>query len=67
MSEHSDEIIDEVAACLKLGKHTIYRFTVSGSRPALKLGGTWCFHRSDLGKWIASRIGKNVIDGGVAE
>ncbi|MDD1150196.1 helix-turn-helix domain-containing protein [Pseudomonas sp. TNT2022 ID357] len=64
MSNHPDEIltIDEVAAFLKAGKRTVYRLAASGKLPAFKLGGTWRFRRSDLEKWIASRIGKATVD-----
>lgn len=64
VSDHPDEIltIDEVAAFLKAGKRTVYRLAASGKLPAFKLGGTWRFRRSDLDKWIASRIGKATVD-----
>lgn len=64
MSDQPDEIltIDEVAAFLKAGKRTVYRLAASGKLPAFKLGGTWRFRRSDLDKWIASRIGKAKVD-----
>lgn len=64
MSDQPDEIltIDEVAAFWKAGKRTVYRLAASGKLPAFKLGGTWRFRRSDLDKWIASRIGKAKVD-----
>ena len=64
MSDQPDEIltIDEVAAFLKAGKRTVYRLAASGKLPAYKLGGTWRFRRSDLDKWIASRIGRATVD-----
>lgn len=64
MSDQPDEIltIDEVAAFLKAGKRTVYRLAASGKLPAFKLGGTWRFRRSDLDKWIVSRIGKATVD-----
>lgn len=66
MSDQPDEIltIDEVAAYLKAGKRTVYRLAASGKLPAFKLGGTWRFRRGDLDKWIASRIGKAMVDDG---
>lgn len=69
MSDQPDEIltIDEVAAFLKAGKRTVYRLAASGKLPAFKLGGTWRFRRSDLDKWIASRIGKAIVDDEEAE
>ena len=44
--------LDEVAAFLKAGKRTVYRFAQSGEIPAFKLGGTWRFRRSELEHWI---------------
>ncbi len=64
MSDQPDEIltIDEVAAYLKAGKRTVYRLAASGKLPAFKLGGTWRFRSSDLDQWIASRVGKAIVD-----
>lgn len=64
MNDQRDEIltIDEVAAYLKAGKRTVYRLAASGKLPAFKLGGTWRFRRSDLDQWIASRVGKAMVD-----
>ena len=64
MAEPEGDILtlDEVAAYLKAGKRTIYRLAASGEIPAFKLGGTWRFRRGDLDKWIASRIGKAMVD-----
>lgn len=64
MSDQTDEIltIDEVAAYLKTGKRTVYRLAASGKFPAFKLGGTWRFRRGELDQWIASSIGKAMVD-----
>ncbi|WP_213298010.1 helix-turn-helix transcriptional regulator [Paraburkholderia sacchari] len=64
MSDQQDEIltIDEVAAYLKGGKCTVYRLAASGKLPAFKLDGTWRCRRGDLVQWIASRIGKAIVD-----
>ena len=66
MADPESEILtlDEVAAYLKAGKRTVYRLAASGKLPAFKLGGTWRFRRGDLDKWIASRIGKAMVDDG---
>lgn len=54
MSGPDGEILtlDEVAAFLKAGKRTVYRFAQNGDIPAFKLGGTWRFRRSELERWI---------------
>lgn len=44
--------LEEVAAYLKAGKRTVYRFAQNGDIPAFKLGGTWRFRRSELERWI---------------
>ena len=64
MSDLANEIltIDEVAVYLKAGKRTVYRLAANGKLPAFKLGGTWRFRRGDLDAWIASRIGKAMMD-----
>lgn len=65
MAESEGEILtlDEVAVYLKAGKRTVYRLAAEGKLPAFKLGGTWRFRRSDLDRWIASRISKGTVDG----
>jgi excisionase family DNA binding protein len=59
MNEQFDEIltIEEVAAYLKAGRRTVYRLAANGQIPAFKLGGTWRFRRTELDRWIATRIG----------
>jgi len=53
-SDSDEEILtlDEVAAFLKPGKRTVYRFAQNGDIPAFKLGGAWRFRRSELECWI---------------
>jgi len=53
-TDSDEEILtlDEVAAFLKAGKRTVYRFAQNGDMPAFKLGGTWRFRRSELERWI---------------
>ncbi|WP_456341251.1 helix-turn-helix domain-containing protein [Verminephrobacter aporrectodeae] len=43
---------------LRAGKRTVYRLAQKGEISAFKLGGTWRFHRSALGSWIAESISK---------
>ena len=68
MADPEGEILtlDEVAAYLKAGKRTVYRLAAEGKLPAFKLGGTWRFRRTELDRWIASRIdthGRSKSDG----
>ena len=58
MTDTDGEILtfDGVAAYLKAGKRTVYRLAQKGEIPAIKLGGTWRFRRSELDVWIAESI-----------
>ena len=66
MRDQLDEVfpIAQVAASLGVGERTVYRLAASGKPLAFKLGGTWRLRRSDLDQWIASRIGKAMVDDG---
>ncbi|WP_457766284.1 helix-turn-helix domain-containing protein [Burkholderia ambifaria] len=61
MTDPESEILtlDEVAVYLKAGKRTVYRLAQKGEIPGFKLGGSWRFRRSELDRWIASRIGSH--------
>lgn len=54
MADSEGEILtlEEVAAFLRAGKRTVYRFAQRGEIPAFKVGGTWRFRRSELERWI---------------
>jgi excisionase family DNA binding protein len=55
--------LDEVAAYLKAGKRTVYRFAQNGDIPAFKLGGTWRFRRSELERWIDANSNQHKTKG----
>lgn len=55
--------LDEVAAYLKAGKRTVYRFAQNGDIPAFKLGGTWRFRRSELERWIDANSNQQMTTG----
>jgi excisionase family DNA binding protein len=47
----------EAAQYVRLGKHTLERFRVSGDGPNFcKLGGAVRYRRSDLNAWLESRL-----------
>lgn len=54
MRDNPGEILtlDEVAACLKVGKRTVYRLVAAKKIPAFKVGGTWRFQCQEIGRWI---------------
>ncbi len=59
MSKKSrDELLTAAETCryLKITPRTLYRYLSAGSLPAFKLGKEWRFVRSDLEKWIRSRV-----------
>ena len=56
--------IDEIATVLKAGERTVYRRAASDKLPAFALGGTWHFCSRELDQWIASLIGKAMVDDG---
>lgn len=64
MNQRPDAIltIGEVAACLEAGKRKAHGLTANGKLLAFESGGKWCLRRSSLDKWIASRIGKAMVD-----
>lgn len=45
-------MLDEMAACLEMGKHTAYRLAAARKIPAFKVGGTWRFRRQEIDLWI---------------
>lgn len=68
-TESDGEILtlEEVAAFLKAGKRTVYRFAQNGEIPAFKLGGTWRFRRSELESWIRANSNQRKPDGNKGE
>lgn len=48
----------EAAEYLHCHPSTIYRMANHGDIPGFRLGGGWRFRRSDIEKWIVSRIAK---------
>ncbi|WP_182657457.1 helix-turn-helix domain-containing protein [Stenotrophomonas lacuserhaii] len=67
-TESDGEILtpEEVAAFLKAGKRTVYRFAQNGDIPAFKLGGTWRFRRSELDSWIEANSNQRKPTGKMA-
>jgi excisionase family DNA binding protein len=45
-------IIKDVADYLKVTERTIYRLAAAKKIPALKVGGTWRFSKTDIDDWI---------------
>jgi excisionase family DNA binding protein len=44
----------EVAEYLKINDKTAYKLTKKGEIPAMKIGGTWRFKRSEIEKWVST-------------
>lgn len=65
MADSDGEILtlDEVAAYLRAGKRTVYRFAQNGDIPAFKFGGAWRFRRSELVCWIDANSNQHKTTG----
>ncbi len=48
--------IDEVARYLKVSERTVYEWAKRGEIPAGKMGTVWRFKKSDLEKWVNTRL-----------
>jgi len=44
--------IKEVASYLKLTEKTAYRLAADGKIPGFKVGASWRFRKSEIGRWI---------------
>ncbi len=49
--------IEEVAALLRVSERTVYEWANKGEIPCGKLGTSWRFKRSEIEKWVDSRLG----------
>lgn len=48
--------VKQVAAYLQLKESTIYSWAQDGKIPAIKIGRTWRFRRSDLDIWLERHL-----------
>ncbi|HUV93473.1 MAG TPA: helix-turn-helix domain-containing protein [Anaerolineae bacterium] len=48
--------VKQVAQYLQLKQSTIYAWAQNGKIPAIKIGRTWRFRRSDLDAWLARHL-----------
>jgi len=48
--------VKQVAEFLQLKESTIYSWAQDGKIPAIKIGRTWRFRRSDLDEWLESHL-----------
>lgn len=44
--------IKELSLYLKLAEKTAYRLASDGKIPSFKVGGAWCFQKSEIDQWI---------------
>lgn len=49
--------IEEVAEYLRVSERTVYDWAQKGEIPCGKLGTAWRFKRSDIERWVDSRLG----------
>jgi excisionase family DNA binding protein len=48
--------VKQVAKYLQLKESTIYSWAQDGKIPAIKIGRTWRFRRSDLDEWLERHL-----------
>ncbi|MCD6520513.1 MAG: helix-turn-helix domain-containing protein [Anaerolineae bacterium] len=48
--------VKQVAQYLQLKESTIYSWAQDGKIPAIKIGRTWRFRRSDLNAWLERHL-----------
>ena len=48
--------VKQVAQYLQLKESTIYSWAQDGKIPAIKIGRTWRFRRSDLDAWLERHL-----------
>ncbi len=64
MSEDTLLNVKQVAAYLQLKESTIYSWAQDGKIPAIKIGRTWRFRRSDLDAWIERHLQQEDAESG---
>lgn len=57
MERHEIMTIEEVAEMLRVSERTVYDWAQKGEIPCGKLGTAWRFKRSEVTRWINSRLG----------
>jgi excisionase family DNA binding protein len=56
MSQDALLNVKQVAEYLQLKESTIYSWAQDGKVPAIKIGRTWRFRRSDLDMWLERHL-----------
>lgn len=56
MSDHEILTLEEVATYLRVSERTVYDWANKGEIPCGKLGTTWRFKRSEVEKWVDSKL-----------
>ena len=56
MPEHDILTLEEVAQYLRVSERTVYDWAQKGDIPCGKLGTSWRFKRSEIERWVDSRI-----------
>ncbi len=55
--------VKQVAGYLQLKESTIYSWAQDGKIPAIKIGRTWRFRRSDLDAWLERHLQEETDEG----
>lgn len=56
MAEHEILTLEEVADYLRVSERTVYEWANKGEIPCGKLGTTWRFKRSEVEKWVDTKL-----------
>lgn len=56
MAEHEILTLEEVADYLRVSERTVYEWANKGEIPSGKLGTTWRFKRSEVEKWVDTKL-----------
>lgn len=56
MAEHEILTLEEVAEYLRVSERTVYDWANKGEIPCGKLGTTWRFKRSEVERWVDSKL-----------
>lgn len=56
MAEHEILTLEEVATYLRVSERTVYDWANKGEIPCGKLGTTWRFKRSEVEKWVDTKL-----------
>jgi excisionase family DNA binding protein len=55
IADHEILTLEEVAAMLRISRHTLYRLARAGKIPSFRIGDDWRFRKDLIKRWIAQQ------------